>query len=948
MSALIRKLAAAVFILAALSPLISTMSVPPALVGAQAGSADGSTGGDSYNSSAGPIFTVPQWSDGGGWTEAEYYATIQLADVDGDGADELLGRGPLGVVVEKWDAERALWTSVTTSGPFPDSEGWGGHRSFYGTIQAADIDGDGSAELLGRSSKGIDTFKWNGSSWTPLASANPNWGNDGDWDKTRFYSTIQTADIDGDGAAELLARASAGIETYKWNGSSWGQLASASPSWSDKTGWNEPQYYSTIQTADVDGDGRAELLARSSQGMELWRWTGTDWKELKGGSPAFSDKSDWDRPQYYRTIQTGDIDGDGADELLARSSAGMSAYKWNGTGWLSLATATPNWGDKGGWNVEEYYATIQTGDVNGDGKAELFARTSKGIDTYQWTGKTWAQLASANPSLSDEHWKDAANYSTIQSGDIDGDKASELVARGLYGIRTWSFDEVTANAWNHPVAYGFTPFAGDQLTAYEFIGTFLTLTSGQDVRGQYTTDAETLGKYQGCLFTGSNENAWNDWTEIPTETCNQLGTQVPITPPSGLTLADWNAVAEQIYNELGQAFSVSTYFSDLTTLYGGIYKDNETILLSTALTLFGEDMSKQKVKAFWENLFLSPFKLAPLGGPVASAVGATASALVSAGLSLASSDSFEGTWADAQNTYKTLTEQNEDAFNTGHAFVAGDPGLMSYVAVQKTSGAWDPADTWTSRYVTSEGRKQFALWTVQTLAPSVWDLRYYSWGTTDECKSKFNRPPDKIQYHYVDENSRGNCYSEVRHASDGPLENILDADTCVPTHDNMTTWDSGSCKLGVPVDDFFLNRNGWNFKVSYVCIDTGSDKPCSALGATMAVQPGSSNKTINQGDPGSVPVAILGAADFDVTQIDIATLQLESASAVGWWASADEWHPSRVRDVNGDGYDDVIVSFPISDLNLEAGTVTLLLTGQLLDGSWFTLWDTVVVNPAVQ
>ena len=64
----------------------------------------------------------------------------------------------------------------------------------------------------------------------------PQLGHDGDWDKTRFYSTIQTADIDGDGAAELLARASAGIETYKWNGSSWGQLASASPSWSDKTG----------------------------------------------------------------------------------------------------------------------------------------------------------------------------------------------------------------------------------------------------------------------------------------------------------------------------------------------------------------------------------------------------------------------------------------------------------------------------------------------------------------------------------------------------------------------------------------------------------------------------------------------------------------------------------------------------------------------------------------
>ncbi|MEZ4569594.1 MAG: hypothetical protein R2849_04555 [Thermomicrobiales bacterium] len=212
-----------------------------------------------------------------------------------------------------------------------------------------------------------------------------------------------------------------------------------------------------------------------------------------------------------------------------------------------------------------------------------------------------------------------------------------------------------------------------------------------------------------------------------------------------MTLDDWNSVAEQLYNELAEAESASSYFSDLQSLYSAIYANEQSMLTSTALTLFGEDMSKQKVDAFWQNLFLVPFKLAPLGGPVSSAVGASAAALISGGLNLSSSDSFEGTWADAQTQYTTLSQQNQDAITAGHTFVAGDAALLSYVALQKSSGAWDPADAWVNRYLTSTGRKQFSLWVMQTLAPSVWNLRYSSFGSQEACLlSITNRLTDRL------------------------------------------------------------------------------------------------------------------------------------------------------------------------------------------------------------
>ncbi|MEZ4520750.1 MAG: VCBS repeat-containing protein [Thermomicrobiales bacterium] len=228
-----------------------------------------------YNTSAGPIFTLPQWADVNRWSEASYYSTIQLADIDGDGADELLARGPDGISVQKWDAANghAVWNQITGSGPLSDSDGWD-RPEYYATIQTADIDGDGSAELLGRGKDGLYTYKWNGTGWDLLKSDDPSWTNDAGWDKPEYYETIQTADIDGDHAAELLARDADGLNTYRWNGSGWDQIGTERPAWSDAYGWNAPQYYQTIQAGDIDGDGAEEILARGTAGIESYDWGG--------------------------------------------------------------------------------------------------------------------------------------------------------------------------------------------------------------------------------------------------------------------------------------------------------------------------------------------------------------------------------------------------------------------------------------------------------------------------------------------------------------------------------------------------------------------------------------------------------------------------------------------------------------------------------------------------
>ncbi|MGP0591402.1 hypothetical protein ACTRXD_02540 [Nitrospira sp. T9] len=829
--------------------LVGCVVQPAAVAGQDAGNANATA--SPYNTSVGPVFTLPPWTDGTGWDEESSYATIQLANIDGDsaGAEELLGRGYHGMMVYKWDATLGLWNEVSTSGPFSNSGGWN-HPEYYSTIQTADIDGDGSAELLGRGVSGMYTYKWDGTNWQVLRTDSPAWTDAGGWSVAKFYSTIQTADIDGNPGDELLARGINGMETYKWSGSEWTLLKSADPFWADSNGWGEAKFYSTIQTADIDGEPGDELLARGINGMDTYKWSGSEWKLLKSASPGWSDAIGWEHPQFYSTIQMADIDGDGKAEMLGRSGAGMETYKWNGTAWDQVKTENPGWSDEFGWDQVKYYATIQTADIDGDKAAELLGRVAGGMETYKWDSDHWVRLNSDNPQLADNYWDEAKNYTTIQTGDVDGDTRADLIARGRYGIRTWSYDKVIPNAWDNPVAFGFPAFTAVEADAYAAINNFLTVGTGQTIRDQYTTDANTLSNYQTCLFTGTNDNQWNDWTQVPTDSCMKLGNQHPILIPTNTTLAAWNIVAKQIYDELGLAQSVSDYFTGLSTLYSGIFTDDQNILTSTAKKLYGEDMAEKSVDALYQEVFLAPFALSSLGGDVSAAVGGVLGALIGAGLDTASSDSFQGKWAAAQKKFNELSETNKDSITNGHAFVASDASLLNYVAQQKDSGAWDPSDTWVTRSTKSEGRKQFALWIYQTLSPSIWQLQMMYYTHDDFCTA--GGWPDTIQYYFVDKNADHDCVREVvtndfsrNVAPSKPLEKIMNSVSpgCTPMQTNRATWEYGICNLGVPKEDFFLNRDGWNFKTFPLCESPeGCDALSSAVGPEVA--PGDSDNTI--------------------------------------------------------------------------------------------------------
>ena len=111
--------------------------------------------------------------------------------------------------------------------------------------------------------------------------------------------------------------------------------------------------------------------------------------------------------------------------------------------------------------------------------------------------------------------------------------------------------------------------------------------------------------------------------------------------------------------------------------------------------------------------------------------------------------------------------------------------------------------------------------------------------------------------------------------------------------------------------------------------------------ATVDVKPGSDPNTINLKSKGLVPVALLGSASFDVTQVDTASVrfgphQHESADA---GAAAVRFN---FDDVNLDGYLDLVYFFRPAETGLQPGDTEACLHGTI-NGEHFCGHDAVRV-----
>ncbi|MHA7956752.1 FG-GAP repeat domain-containing protein [Streptomyces sp. L500] len=132
-------------------------------------------------------------------------------------------------------------------------------------------------------------------------------------------------------------------------------------------GWDV--YDRILSPGDLGGSLESDLLARDKSGV-LWLYLARPDATLE---KPYRVGPGWD--QYTDIVGKGSLNGDGRADIVAKDRNGDLWY-YKGTG-ESHAPLSDRVKIGGGWN--RYDKLVSTGDVNGDGKADLLARDKSGV-----------------------------------------------------------------------------------------------------------------------------------------------------------------------------------------------------------------------------------------------------------------------------------------------------------------------------------------------------------------------------------------------------------------------------------------------------------------------------------------------------------------------------------------------------------------------------------------
>lgn len=269
-----------------------------------------------------------------------------------------------------WPRLVSIYEQVEPRRFVDDSERYGLIGVAAVSVACEDLNGDGRPELVVCNYR--KDYEYDTESFLY-------WGTDGGFDSasplllpTHYAMQVILGDLNGDGWKEIVFAGGNRIYIY------WNEAGSFSP---ENLTIIEAEGNSTmfcvgairVEIADVDSDGRNELLIASLEGVEIR--TQDDWRAVKQILPM----------KYCTSVEAADLDGDGHPEIItSRYHDGFfyeseSAVFWNGPEGFSSERVT--------WLPTKGAMGCTAGDLDGDGRPEII---------YNNTMGGWSQF---NPNL---------------------------------------------------------------------------------------------------------------------------------------------------------------------------------------------------------------------------------------------------------------------------------------------------------------------------------------------------------------------------------------------------------------------------------------------------------------------------------------------------------------------------------------------------------------------
>ena len=239
-----------------------------------------------------------------------------------------------------------------------------------------------------------------------------------------YRTRTASGDVDGDGKTDLvMLREEPGrtVALYLLRSDGNRYRAESSPLWTSDSGWVLSAL--RVLTGDVDGDGAADVVVQRDTG-------GGSWQALIFRGPELSSPTTWAPSGAsgwpVSTPVLADIDGDGMADLVSMRDAGgcrTVTQMWRATG-AGFASTAVTLHDHTGWCASR--ATLTVGDVDGDGRDDIVAMYDHGTaDTAMWVFRSTGTALRAA-----EWWRAPGELDAVKAriatGDYDLDGRDDL------------------------------------------------------------------------------------------------------------------------------------------------------------------------------------------------------------------------------------------------------------------------------------------------------------------------------------------------------------------------------------------------------------------------------------------------------------------------------------------------------------------------------------------